>query len=126
LNIVHITSRKDWSEAMRAGQYIPASLKSDGFIHCSTFTQALPVAEKYYKGQSGLVLLVIDPARLASDLKWDPPSEGAPPPGVREGEVFPHIYGPINLDAIVQALDFAPGPQGDFVLPPGLLAGPNS
>ena len=107
---------------MSAGQYVAPSLKSAGFIHCSTITQALPVAEQYYKGQSGLVLLVIDPARLASDLKWEPPSEGAPPPGVRTGESFPHIYGPINLDAIVQTLDLAIGPDGHFALPPGLVA----
>ena len=121
MNIVHITSRKDWIDAMSAGQYVAPNLKSEGFIHCSTITQALPVAEQYYKGQSGLVLLVIDPARLASDLKWEPPSEGAPPPGVRTGESFPHIYGPINLDAIVQTLDLATGSDGHFALPPDLL-----
>ena len=79
------------------------------------------MAEQYYKGQSGLVLLVIDPRRLASDLKWEPPSEGTPPPGVRAGESFPHIYGPINLDAIVQTLDLATGSDGHFALPPDLL-----
>ena len=121
MNILHITSRKAWKEAISAGQYIAPSLESDGLIHCSTYSQALPVAEKYYKGQAGLVLLVIDPRRLASDLKWEPPAEGAPPPGVRAGESFPHIYGPINLDAVVQALDFEPGPNDHFILPPRLL-----
>ena len=121
MNIVHITSRKAWLDAVRAGQYIAPSLKSEGLIHCSTFAQALPVAEQYYKGQSGLVLLVIDPVRLTAELKWEPPAEGAPPPGVRAGEPFPHIYGPVNLDAIVQALDFEPGPDDHFVLPPALI-----
>ncbi len=79
------------------------------------------MAEKYYKGQSGLVLLVIDPRRLTSDLKWEPPAEGAPPPGVPAGETFPHIYGPINLDAILQAVDFEPGPDDHFSLPSALL-----
>jgi uncharacterized protein (DUF952 family) len=124
LNIVHITSHKDWIDAMSAGQYIAPSLKSEGFIHCSTITQALSVAEQYYKGESGLVLLVIDPARLASDIKWEPPSGGAPPPGVRAGESFPHIYGPINLNAVVQTLDLATDQDGHFALPSGLLADP--
>jgi uncharacterized protein (DUF952 family) len=124
MNIVHITSRQAWMEAIIAGQYSAPSLKSEGFIHCSTIPQALPVAELYYKGQSGLVLLVIDPRRLDSDLKWEPPSEGTPPPGVRAGESFPHIYGPINLDAIVQASDFETGVDNHFTLPPGLLADP--
>jgi uncharacterized protein (DUF952 family) len=126
LKIVHITSHKDWTDATHVGQYVAPSLKSDGFIHCSTFTQVLPVAEKYYKGQSGLVLLVIDPARLTCDMKWEAPAEGTPPPGVIAGEMFPHIYGPVNLDAVVQTLDFPLGPNDHFVLPSGLLADTNS
>ena len=121
MNIVHITSRLAWIDAGHAGQYVAPSLKSDGLIHCSTYAQTLPVAEKYYKGQTGLVLLVIDPLRLTSGLKWEPPAEGAPPPGVPAGDAFPHIYGPINLDAVVEALDFSPGPDDHFSLPPSLL-----
>ncbi len=79
MNILHITSRTAWLDARRTGRYAPPSLSSEGFIHCSTSTQALAVARKYYRGQSGLVLLVIDPARLASDLKWEPPAEGRRP-----------------------------------------------
>jgi uncharacterized protein (DUF952 family) len=122
VNIIHITSRTAWISAVQAGQYVAPSLKSDGFIHCSTISQVLPVAEKYYKGQTGLVLLVIDPLRLASGMKWEPPAEGAPPPGVPVGDPFPHIYGLINLDAVVETLDFEPGPNGNFSLPPSLLA----
>jgi uncharacterized protein (DUF952 family) len=119
--ILHITSLQAWKEGIIAGLYTAPSLESEGFIHCSTYSQVLPVAEKYYKGQTGLVLLVIDPRRLDPDLKWEPPAEGAPPPGVRPGEAFPHIYGPINLEAIVQAMDFVPGPNGQFTLPASLI-----
>ena len=115
--ILHITSRKAWSDAQKAGAYTAPSLSSEGFIHCSTSTQVSSVAEKLYKGQTGLVLLVIDPARLSSDLKWEPPFDGAPPPGVDSSELFPHIYGPINLDAVVRAVDFEPSADGKFVLP---------
>ena len=58
--ILHITSREAWNAAQKAGQYTAPSLTSDGFIHCSTRAQVLPVAEKFYKGQTGLVILVID------------------------------------------------------------------
>ena len=122
MNIVHITTRQAWMDATQAGRYVSPSLKSEGFIHCSTYAQALPVAEKFYKGQTGLVLLMIDPARLASGLKWEPPSDGASPSGLRADEAFPHVYGPINLDAIIQILDFGPGPDDHFKLPPDLLA----
>jgi uncharacterized protein (DUF952 family) len=120
VNIIHITSWTAWASAVQAGQYAAPSLSSEGFIHCSTISQVVPVAEKYYNGQTGLVLLVIDPQRLAFALKWEPPAEGAPPPGVPEGDPFPHIYGPINLDAVVETLDFEPGPNGQFILPPSL------
>ena len=115
--ILHITSRDAWDIAQRQGQYSAPSLMSEGFIHCSTHKQVLPVADKFYKGQTGLILLVIDSTRLSSDLKWEPPFEGAPPPGVSENDTFPHIYGPINLDAIVQVIDFIPTANGRFVLP---------
>jgi uncharacterized protein (DUF952 family) len=115
--IFHITTRADWEAAQTKGEYTADSLQSEGFIHCSTLAQVLPVAEKFYKGQGGLVLLMIEPTLLSSDLKWEPPSGGTPPPGVPEGDKFPHIYGPINLDAVVNVLDFIRDANGDFQLP---------
>ena len=109
--IYHITSRSAWNEAHQQGEYRAESLESEGFIHCSTSTQVLPVVEKYYQGQRDLLLLLIDPALLASDLKWEPPSGGAPPPGVPEGDLFPHIYGPINLNAVVKAVGLETNPD---------------
>src|SRR5215208_1033212 len=103
--IYHITSRAAWNEARERGDYRAESLETEGFIHCSTETQVVPVAEKYYQGQHDLFLLVIEPSLLSSDLKWEAPSDGAPPPGVAEGELFPHVYGPINLEAVVQVID---------------------
>src|SRR5512147_2789577 len=98
--IYHITSRSAWSDARERGDYRADSLETEGFIHCSTEQQVLPVARKFYAGQEGLLLLVIEPALLGPELKWEPPTGGTPPPGVPEGDLFPHIYGPINLDAI--------------------------
>ncbi len=115
--IFHITSRAAWLEARERGDYRTESLETEGFIHCSTESQVVPVAHKFYEGQSGLLLLVIEPTRLSSDLKWEPPSGGAPPPGVPEGDLFPHVYGPINLDAIVQVFDLQSDPDGKFKFP---------
>ncbi len=123
MNIVHIASRLLWEEARQLGRYSPPGLASEGFIHCSTVAQVTAVAGKYYRGQSGLVLLVIDPARLTSTLRWEPPAEGAHPPGVPSGDLFPHIYGSLNLDAIVQVLDLEPDAAGGFSLPAGLRTG---
>ena len=115
--IFHITSRTAWDEAQKHGYYRAESFAIEGFIHCSTLSQVLPVANNFYKGQSGLVLLEIEPTLLSSKLKWEPPSGGAPPPGVPEGDQFPHIYGPINLDAVVRVVELASKPDGTFDLP---------
>ena len=115
--IYHITSRQAWNDARERGEYRAESLESEGFIHCSTESQVVPVAQKYYKGAQDLYLLVIEPALLSSDLKWEPPSGGAPPAGVSEGDLFPHIYGPINLDAVVQVFDLLSNVDGKFHFP---------
>ncbi len=114
--IYHLTSRRDWNEAQKSGEYRAESLESEGFIHCSTETQVLPVANTFYRGQQEVVLLEISPALLASELRWEPPA-GAPPPGVPEGDGFPHIYGPINLGAIVKVYDLESNPDGSYKLP---------
>lgn len=115
--IYHITSRAAWTEARERGDYRAESLDTEGFIHCSTESQVVPVAEKYYTGQNDLFLLVIEPALLSSDIKWEPPSGGAPPPGVPEGDLFPHVYGPINLDAVVKVFDLQANPDGKYNFP---------
>ena len=115
--IYHITSLAAWTEARQRGDYRADSLATEGFIHCSTNEQVIPVTEKYYKGQEGLLVLVIEPERLTSDLKWEPPAEGAPPPGVPKDALFPHIYGPINLEAVVRVLDLQSQPDGKYSFP---------
>lgn len=108
--ILHITTRAAWSAAQKNAEYVAESLAGPGFIHCSKVSQALRVANDFYSGQHGLVLLVIDPASLKSELRWEPGVDFAT-------ELFPHIYGPLNLNAVVEVLDFEPGPDGLFALP---------
>jgi len=115
--IYHITTRKAWDDAQTKGEYRADSLATEGFIHCSTFEQVLPVAHNYYKGQRGLIVLGIEPPLLSSDLKWEPPAGGTPPPGVPVGEQFPHIYGPINLSAVLKVTDLEQNADGSFTLP---------
>jgi len=111
--ILHITSKNEWREARQRGGYIAPSLQSEGFIHCSTEKQVLHVANAFYRGQTDLVLLQIDEAKLDSVLKWEPPA-GPPAAGISISDQFPHIYGPINLTAVAAVLDFTPDSDGEW------------
>ena len=115
--IYHITSRTEWGNARQRGEYRAPSLETEGFIHCSTSAQVVPVAQNFYRGKSELLLLFIDETLLSSSLRWEPPAGGTPPPGVPEGDPFPHIYGPINLNAVVRAVDLETGPDGHYQFP---------
>jgi len=109
-SIYHITSRKAWEEASNIGSYEGDSLKVEGFIHCSMLEQVLRVANSYYRGQRDLVLLEIDPGKLLPDVRWEPGSD-------KPDELFPHIYGLLNLEAVSNVLDLNQDPGGHFILP---------
>lgn len=105
--ILHITSKQEWLDAQARGEYVAPSLTSEGFIHCSTDKQILNVANAFYRGRTDLVVLSLDETRIRSEVKWEAPA-GPPAENISEADLFPHIYGPINLDAIASVLDFQP------------------
>lgn len=105
--ILHITSKQEWLDAQTRGEYVAPSLTSEGFIHCSTDKQILNVANAFYRGRTDLVVLSLDETRIRSEVKWEAPA-GPPAENISEADLFPHIYGPINLDAIASVLDFQP------------------
>jgi uncharacterized protein (DUF952 family) len=119
--ILHLASNDAWLAAVKVSVYGADSLSTEGFIHCSQASQIVDVANTFYRGQQGLVLLVIDPSMLKSELKWEPPAEPVPA-HARAGELFPHIYGPLNLEAVIKVIAFEPGASGFFSLPPELVS----
>jgi uncharacterized protein (DUF952 family) len=76
--------------------YEAASLKTEGFIHCSFAEQLDSVIGRYYKGHAKILVLEIDPERLMSRMVKEPSTNN---------EIYPHIYGPINRDAIVSVTE---------------------
>jgi len=94
--ILHVTPRALWEQAQAEGEYRGDTLATEGFIHRCLPSQLAGVVARYFRGQTGLVVLRIDPERLTSPLRWESPPGG--------DETFPHVYGPLNLDAVVEVL----------------------
>ncbi len=90
--IYHIVLPEDWA-AFDAELYRARSLDTEGFIHCSFAEQLDGVIARYYGDRDSLVILEIDPERLMSRMIKEPSTNN---------EIYPHIYGPINRDAIVR------------------------
>jgi uncharacterized protein (DUF952 family) len=111
--ITHITSRAEWQAAQTQGVYRAASLQTEGFIHCSTLAQVAATANRFFASQRGLVLLVIDPARITAELRYER--------GQDVDDLFPHLYGPLNVEAVIRVSAFEPDAQGRFHLPSDLL-----
>jgi len=107
--ILHITTRAAWDTAVSANIYTTDSLASEGFIHCSTIEQVLIPANERFRGHIDLALLCINPDKLEQPLVYEDCYE--------TGIAFPHIYGPLKIDAVVDVIDFPPQADGTFVLP---------
>jgi uncharacterized protein (DUF952 family) len=112
--IYHIAEASSWERAGQDGSYrqstVGRTIDEEGFIHCSYARQVEAVANNFYRGRSDLVLLVIDPARVEAEIREEAGGDGR--------ERFPHIFGPLNLDAVVEVRPFACGADGLFRTPP--------
>jgi uncharacterized protein (DUF952 family) len=96
--IYHLALVENWLAAVQGGDgyrisSIDRTLAEEGFIHCSFASQLQSTADRFYKGRSDVVLLSIDTELLEPELRVEP--AGDPASG------FPHLYGPLNLDAVV-------------------------
>ncbi|NHC37813.1 DUF952 domain-containing protein [Scytonema millei] len=110
--ILHITQRSQWEQARRDGIYRGDTLDTEGFIHCSTLAQIVQVANKFFFQHQELIVLCIDPQRVLVEIKYE---ESEP------GEQYPHIYGLLNIDAVIKVIEFARGANGKFEFPPQLV-----
>jgi uncharacterized protein (DUF952 family) len=108
--IYHICTRAEWEASQATGRYDGSSQdRADGFIHFSTARQVRASAAKHRAGQDGLVLLAVDPGALGDALRWE---------RSRGGDLFPHLYGPLPLSAVLRVDDLPLGLDGAHVFPP--------
>ncbi len=118
--IYHLATRKDWNDALEQGAYTATSLEAEGFIHCSTVDQILTVANAFYLDAVEPLLLGIDEEACTAQVRWEPPAH--PSAYSTPGELdaagrFPHLYGPLNPDAVVEVWEMVKGADGLYRLP---------
>lgn len=112
ITIVAIARREAWEQACRTGEYTQSTIKTTlaevGFIHCSFPDQTIDIANRHFKDEDDLVLLLIDESRVKAQVKHE---------GALSGRVgtFPHIYGPLNVDAVYSVLTLEKDGAGEFV-----------
>ena len=104
--IYHLVPESHWETARTESEYQADSLATEGFIHCSKdHAQALAVANRLYGGRQDMLMLEVETECLASPLKHEPS---------RSGEIYPHIYGPLNTGAVTGVLKLQAGEDGRF------------
>ncbi|MGA5465229.1 DUF952 domain-containing protein [Mycobacterium sp. NPDC050041] len=107
--LVHLCAAVEWQVAQDRGEHRPASLDAVGFVHLSAPGQVHLPANRLYAGRTDLVLLHIDPARLSAEVRWEPGVPTDP-----DGMLFPHLYGPLPVAAVLQVTPYLPGDDGVF------------
>jgi len=110
--LVHLCSADEWERARRAGVHAPGSLDDVGFVHLSSPQQVHLPANRLYAGRSDMMLLRIDAARLTSPVRWEPGVPTDP-----DGMVFPHLHGPLPVEAVISVTAYLPGSDGRYAPP---------
>ena len=107
--IYKVCTASAWREAERNGTYRGSSDDSrDGFIHFSTAAQLAGTLRKFFSGQPALFLVVVDPSDLSESLRWEPS---------RDGTLFPHLYGELDLVHVVKVMDLPLLHDGSHEIP---------
>ena len=107
--IYHITHKDNWQKAHHSKTFIPDSFEREGFIHCSPLEKVTEVANNFYKGQKDLILLCIDESKVKSEIIWEDL--------YNHDFNFPHIYGELNTDAVINISDMNCDKEGCFLIP---------
>lgn len=97
--IYHVTTKKEWEQAKLQNEYKPVDYDKDGFIHCSIERQVPGVLDRFYKGQTDLVKLKIEKAKVERPVLFELAQD--------LDELFPHIYGPLNLESVMDVIEIA-------------------
>jgi uncharacterized protein (DUF952 family) len=107
--LVHLCGADEWRLAQARGEHRPESLDAVGFVHLSTPEQVHLPANRLYAGRTDLVLLRLDQGQLAATVRWEPGVPTDP-----DSMVFPHLYGPLRVSAVMSVTPYLPDADGRF------------
>ncbi|MDQ3472207.1 MAG: DUF952 domain-containing protein [Acidobacteriota bacterium] len=106
--IFHIAERQAWNQSKTKRSYRPEMFSVEGFIHCSTAAQVLQVANTRFRGRLDLLLLALDTDRVDAEIRYENLEGGE--------QLFPHIYGELDHEAVIRVAEFKPGADGSFAI----------
>lgn len=116
--IVAIARSEVWEESKKKGLYtqstITSSLEDVGFIHCSTPDQTIDIANRHFTNFDNVVLLIIDTEKVIPEVRFEKALSGRP-------GLFPHIYGALNTDSVIEVLVLKKNNEGKFIAPSPLF-----
>jgi uncharacterized protein (DUF952 family) len=99
--IYKLLTVQEWQAAKEAGEFAGSAFdQADGFVHFSTAEQVVQTAALHFTGQRGLAMLTVDADDLGEALRWEPS---------RGGDLFPHLYAPLKVSAVVAEVDLPDG-----------------
>lgn len=101
-----LSSQQEYDNALKQGSLVRDSIESQGFIHASPKSQLTRIANKYYKETINPLILVVEKSKITADVKWEPATGG----------LYPHIYGPLNIDAIVDVEKISMNSNNEYCL----------
>jgi uncharacterized protein (DUF952 family) len=114
--ILHLIERATWDAARSSRQYEPASLATEGFVHCTAdLDTLLVVANSFYQDAPGqFVALELDEDALTSEVRWEAPAHPDGRRPVADEPLFPHVYGPLDIAAVRAVRPVRRGHDGGF------------
>jgi uncharacterized protein len=117
MNILHLVPADEYLSLLPDQAYLSSAYDKDGFIHCTKEPEVmLQIANRFYKGLTGdLLVLVIETDKVNAPIKWEPPAHPDGTPAQPGERLFPHIYGPLNRDAVVDVHNAERDSDGNFL-----------
>lgn len=104
--IFHVVKKENWKSQKKDSRYHPESLDSDGFIHCSTGRTIEEVTNRLYKDQDDILLIIINTTLVEPEIRYE--NSG------NSDTKYPHIYGPLNMDAVIDKIELASEDDGGY------------